>query len=148
MKASRNRRHPVEVPASRPHPKMGMSCPTTYVVSETLPMIQRARCHVRFRWYRPRRHPPAGAPRTRTDAIWFGLCVAALLAVVLIVFALQNTSSVRVDFLSIDGSLPLVLALLFIGAALLTMALGAAGSFSFAARPASATDPRQRSKGY
>lgn len=67
-------------------------------------------------------------PRTRTGATWFGLCAAALLSVVLIVFMVQNTRSVRVDFLWMDGSLPLALALLIagVGAALLTMVVGAA----------------------
>jgi len=67
-------------------------------------------------------------PRTRTGAAWFGLCAAALLSVVLIVFMFQNTRSVRVDFLWMNGSLPLAMALLIagVGAALLTMAVGAA----------------------
>lgn len=67
-------------------------------------------------------------PRTRTGAAWFGICAAALLSVVLIVFMVQNTRSVRVDFLWMDGSVPLALALLIaaVGAALLTMAVGAA----------------------
>jgi uncharacterized integral membrane protein len=67
-------------------------------------------------------------PRTRTGAAWFGICATALLSVVLIVFMVQNTRSVRVDFLWMDGSLPLALALLIAaaGAALLTMAVGAA----------------------
>jgi uncharacterized integral membrane protein len=76
--------------------------------------------------------PPAAStkrvPRTRTGATWFGLCAAALLSVVLIVFMLQNTRSVRVDFLWMNGSLPLALALLIagVGAALLTMVVGVA----------------------
>ncbi|MGN9909308.1 lipopolysaccharide assembly protein LapA domain-containing protein [Phytohabitans sp. LJ34] len=67
-------------------------------------------------------------PRTRTGAAWFGICATALLSVILIVFMVQNTRSVRVDFLWMDGSLPLALALLVAatGAALLTMAVGAA----------------------
>jgi uncharacterized integral membrane protein len=67
-------------------------------------------------------------PRTRTGAAWFGICAAALLFVVLIVFMLQNTGSVQVSFLWMDGSLPLALALLIaaVGAALLTMVVGAA----------------------
>ncbi|GAA4455992.1 hypothetical protein GCM10023170_049970 [Phytohabitans houttuyneae] len=67
-------------------------------------------------------------PRTRTGAVWFGICAAALIFVVLIVFMLQNTRGVRVDFLWMDGSLPLALALLMaaVGAALLTMVVGAA----------------------
>jgi uncharacterized integral membrane protein len=73
---------------------------------------------------------PAGnrTPRTRTGAAWFGICAAALLFVVLIVFMLQNTRSAQVSFLWMDGSLPLALALLIaaVGAALLTMVVGAA----------------------
>ncbi len=76
--------------------------------------------------------PPTAAgnrvPRTRTGATWFGICAAALLSVVLIVFMFQNTGNVRVDFLWMNGSLPLALALLIaaVGAALLTMVVGAA----------------------
>jgi uncharacterized integral membrane protein len=67
-------------------------------------------------------------PRTRTGAAWFGICVAALLFVVLIVFMLQNTGSVEVSFLWMHGNLPLALALLVaaVGAAVLTMVIGAA----------------------
>ncbi|HWG99455.1 MAG TPA: lipopolysaccharide assembly protein LapA domain-containing protein [Pilimelia sp.] len=66
-------------------------------------------------------------PRTRTGAVWFGLCVAALLFVVLIVFMLQNTRSVEVSFLWMHGNLPLAMALLVaaVGAAVVTMAVGA-----------------------
>jgi uncharacterized integral membrane protein len=79
----------------------------------------------------PREVPVSSAnrvPRTRTGATWFGICVAALLFVVLIVFMLQNTSSVQVNFLWMDGSLPLALALLIaaVGTALLTMTVAAA----------------------
>ena len=72
--------------------------------------------------------PASRVPRTRTGAAWFGLCAAALLSVVLIVFMLQNTRAVRIDFLWMNGSLPLALALLIAaaGAALLTMTVGAA----------------------
>jgi uncharacterized integral membrane protein len=71
---------------------------------------------------------PAPVPHTRTGAAWFGICVAALLSVVLIVFMAQNTGRVQVSFLWMDGSLPLALALLIagVGAALLTMVVGAA----------------------
>jgi uncharacterized integral membrane protein len=67
-------------------------------------------------------------PRTRTGATWFGICVAALLFVVLIVFMLQNTRSVQVSFLGMHGNLPLALALLVaaVGSAILTMVIGAA----------------------
>ena len=68
------------------------------------------------------------APRTRTSAAWVGICVAALLFVVLIIFMLQNTGSVEVTFLSLHGNLPLAMALLIaaVGAAILTMVVGAA----------------------
>jgi uncharacterized integral membrane protein len=67
-------------------------------------------------------------PITRTGATWFGICTAALVFVVLIVFMLQNTGSVEVNFLWMHGSLPLALALLIasVGAAILTMVVGAA----------------------
>src|SRR5438046_153024 len=72
--------------------------------------------------------PTSRVPRTRTGAAWFGICVAALLFVVLIVFMLQNTRSVEVSFLQMHGNLPLALALLVaaVGAAILTMVVGAA----------------------
>jgi uncharacterized integral membrane protein len=67
-------------------------------------------------------------PHTRTGAAWFGLCVAALLSVVLIIFMLQNTGNVEVTFLGMHGNLPLAMALLIaaVGAAIVTMVVGAA----------------------
>ncbi|GAB7040361.1 MULTISPECIES: LapA family protein [Catenuloplanes] len=67
-------------------------------------------------------------PRTRTGATWFGVCVAALLLVVLTVFMLQNTGDVEVSFLAWQGTVPLALALLTaaVGTAILTMAIGTA----------------------
>jgi uncharacterized integral membrane protein len=67
-------------------------------------------------------------PRTRTGAVWFGTCVAALLFVALIVFMLQNTRSVEVSFLWMHGNLPLALALLVaaVGAVVVTEVVGAA----------------------
>ncbi|GAA0711571.1 DUF1049 domain-containing protein [Dactylosporangium roseum] len=75
-----------------------------------------------------RRSPADREPRTRTGTTWFGICVAALLLVVLIVFILQNTGSVEVTFLGMHGNLPLAMALLVaaVGAAIVTMAIGAA----------------------
>ncbi|GAA0711324.1 DUF1049 domain-containing protein [Dactylosporangium roseum] len=72
--------------------------------------------------------PASRVPRTRTGATWFGICVAALILVVLIVFMLQNTRSVEVTFLGMHGNLPLAMALLVaaVGAAILTMVIGAA----------------------
>jgi uncharacterized integral membrane protein len=77
--------------------------------------------------------PPAATPsrqaaRTKTSTAWLGICLAAAVLVVLIVFMLQNTSSVEVTFLWMHGSLPLAIALLIagVGAALLTMTVGVA----------------------
>jgi lipopolysaccharide assembly protein A len=72
--------------------------------------------------------PTSPVPRTRTGAAWFGICAAALTLVVLIVFMLQNTRRVEVNFLWMDGSLPLALALLIagVGVGLLTMVIGTA----------------------
>jgi uncharacterized integral membrane protein len=62
------------------------------------------------------------------SAAWIGVCAAALLFVVLIVFMLQNTGSVQVTFLWMHGSLPLALALLIagVGAAIAAMVIGTA----------------------
>jgi uncharacterized integral membrane protein len=70
----------------------------------------------------------ARSPHTRTGAAWFGICTAALLLVVLIVFMAQNTRGVEVNFLWMHGTLPLALALLIagVGSAILTMVVGAA----------------------
>ncbi|TCC32603.1 DUF1049 domain-containing protein [Kribbella sindirgiensis] len=57
------------------------------------------------------------APRTRISAAWFGVCAAVVGLVVLIIFMLQNTSSVKVHFLWMEGSLPLALALFIAGVA-------------------------------
>jgi uncharacterized integral membrane protein len=66
--------------------------------------------------------------RTRTSAAWLGICLAAVLLVVLITFLLQNTSSVEVSFLWLHGQIPLAIALLIagVGSALLTMIVGVA----------------------
>jgi uncharacterized integral membrane protein len=84
----------------------------------------------------PDTNPPTAAAeaasrtttRTRTGAAWVGICVAALLLVVLIIFMLQNTRSVQVTFFGMHGDLPLAMALLIaaVGAAILTMIVGGA----------------------
>lgn len=65
---------------------------------------------------------------TRTSAAWLGVCIAAVTLVVLVIFMLQNTGSVEVTFLWMHGTLPLAMALLIaaVGAAILTMLVGAA----------------------
>ncbi len=60
---------------------------------------------------------PARVPRTRISAVWLGICAAVVGLVALIVFMLQNTGSVDVHFLWMDGSLPLALALFIAGVA-------------------------------
>jgi uncharacterized integral membrane protein len=72
--------------------------------------------------------PRRGVPRTRTGTAWFGICTATVALVVLIVFMLQNTSSVQVTFLWMQGSVPLAVALLTagVGVAIMAMAVGEA----------------------
>jgi uncharacterized integral membrane protein len=54
------------------------------------------------------------------------VCAAAILSVLLIVFMLQNTHSVEVNFLGMTGSTSLALMLLIaaVGAVLLTLMVG------------------------
>jgi putative membrane protein len=59
--------------------------------------------------------PTSAVPLTRTGAAWAGICAAVLTLVVLIVFMLQNTRRVEVNFLWMNGSVPLALALLIAG---------------------------------
>lgn len=67
-------------------------------------------------------------PHTRMGAAWFGICLAALLLVVLIVFMLQNTGAVEVTFLGLHGTLPLSAALLIaaVGGSLVTAVIAVA----------------------
>lgn len=67
-------------------------------------------------------------PHTRTGAAWAGIWAAAIFLVLLIIFILQNTGNVEVNFLWMDGSVPLALALLIagVGVGLATMVVGAA----------------------
>lgn len=61
----------------------------------------------------PRDGPPVR--RTRAGAAWVGMAVAGLVLVPLIVFMLQNTAPVEVQFLGLRGSAPLALTLLIAG---------------------------------
>ena len=75
--------------------------------------------------------PAAGrghVPKTRTGAAWVGVCLAALIAIALIVFLAQNTRRVHVSFLWMDATTPLALALLIaaVAAALLMLVIGTA----------------------
>jgi putative membrane protein len=71
--------------------------------------------------------PPQQVPRSsRTGRVWVAVCAAAILSVLLIVFMLQNTHSVEVNFLGMTGSTSLALMLLIaaVGAVLLTLMVG------------------------
>lgn len=65
-------------------------------------------------------------PRSRTGAVWVGICVTVLLLGLLIVFIAQNTETVDVSFLWLDGTVPLAVALLVAaaGAGLLATIVG------------------------
>lgn len=76
----------------------------------------------------PQESPPRRVPRTRTGSAWVALIGAALLAVLLIVFLVQNTSRTEISFLWMTTSTPLAVALLIavVGSVLLTLILGTA----------------------
>jgi uncharacterized integral membrane protein len=68
----------------------------------------------------PAGNPPStGKPplRTRTGWAWVGLCAAALVAVMLIVFIAQNTQKATVSFLWLDGNAPVAVIILISAAA-------------------------------
>jgi uncharacterized integral membrane protein len=50
--------------------------------------------------------------RTRVSAIWVGLIVAAVLLIALLIFIGQNSRSVTIHYLGLDGHVPLAVALL------------------------------------
>jgi len=57
--------------------------------------------------------PTPRAPRlTRASAAWVATGVALLLLILLIVFILQNSTKVEVQFLGLSGTIPLGMALL------------------------------------
>jgi uncharacterized integral membrane protein len=51
--------------------------------------------------------------RTRISTVWFGVVAAALVLVLLLVFILQNTRSVKVTYFTVSGTIPVGVALLF-----------------------------------
>lgn len=56
---------------------------------------------------------PDRTPRfTRASAVWVATGAALLLLILLIVFVLQNSTSVEVQFLGLSGTIPLGMALL------------------------------------
>ena len=59
-------------------------------------------------------HPP-DAPtvrRSRFGGLWIGMIVAAVLLVLLLIFVLQNSQNVQVDYFGLSGQLPLAVAIL------------------------------------
>ena len=65
-------------------------------------------------------------PRSRAGAVWVGICIAAVLLIVLVIFMLQNTRPVLVTFFSLEGTVPLAIALLIagIGVGLIALVVG------------------------
>ena len=139
----RNRRHPApEVPATPAHTQRGclMSVLHRTRAAPSDPAAaaspRSSRASMSSTLPLPSQSPVDGlstpptrrVPRTRTGAAWMGIGAAVLSFVVLIVFMLQNTGSVEVHFLWMDGSVPLALALLIaaVGAAIVAMTVGAA----------------------
>ena len=57
----------------------------------------------------PRPHPTG---RTRISATWVAVIIATLVLVLLLVFILQNTESVKVSYFTAEGTMPLGVALL------------------------------------
>jgi uncharacterized integral membrane protein len=56
--------------------------------------------------------PRSPTGRTRISATWVAVIVAALVLVLLLIFILQNTESVKVSYFSASGTMPLGVALL------------------------------------
>jgi uncharacterized integral membrane protein len=71
---------------------------------------------------------PATPPRTRTSAAFQGLVAGAIILILLLVFILENTQSVKISYFGANGHVPLGVALLLaaVGGALLVGVLGAA----------------------
>lgn len=57
------------------------------------------------------KEPPLA--RTRISAAWFGVVAAALVLVLLLIFILQNTRSVKITYFNVSGTIPLGVAVLF-----------------------------------
>jgi uncharacterized integral membrane protein len=56
--------------------------------------------------------PPEPTGRTRLSGLWVGVIVGVAVLVLLLVFVIQNTKSVKVSFLTVSGHMPLGVALL------------------------------------
>lgn len=60
---------------------------------------------------------PGKVHRSRFGGLWVGLVIAAVILVLLLVFILQNSQKVRVEFFGWAGHAPLAVAILLGGAA-------------------------------
>ena len=71
---------------------------------------------------------PPTIKRTRISGTWVAVIVAAIVLIFLLVFILQNLTTVTVQFLGFSGSLPLGVAMLFaaIAGAILVALIGTA----------------------
>jgi len=59
--------------------------------------------------------PGASEPtvrRSRFGGLWVGLIVAAVVLILLLIFILQNSQNVQVDYFGLSGHLPLAVAIL------------------------------------
>jgi uncharacterized integral membrane protein len=56
--------------------------------------------------------PAEPVPRSRTGVLWAGLVLSALVLLVLLIFILQNSAPVQINFLGASGTLPTGVALL------------------------------------
>lgn len=74
-----------------------------------------------------KRQSRAKPPRTRTSSAFTGLVAGAIVLILLLIFILENTQSVKISFLGASGHLALGVALLLaaVGGALVTGILGA-----------------------
>ncbi|HZD73867.1 MAG TPA: lipopolysaccharide assembly protein LapA domain-containing protein [Actinomycetota bacterium] len=70
--------------------------------------------------------PPRTVARTKASALWTAVAVGVVALVVILIFVAQNSSSVRIHFLMMEGSMPLGVALLLAAllGALLMLAIG------------------------
>jgi uncharacterized integral membrane protein len=71
---------------------------------------------------------PKTPPRTRTSAAFQGFVAGAVVLILLLIFILENTQSVKVSYFGASGHVPLGVALLLaaVGGALIVGILGAA----------------------
>ena len=76
----------------------------------------------------PSERVPTKPPRTRTSTAFSGFVAGAIVLILLLVFILENTQSVKVSYFGASGHLALGVALLLaaVGGALLVGLLGAA----------------------